>query len=440
MKPKLLSEVLRQNSPRKFAANRYNVLRDASPADSIRSDFSQRSRSMSIKRKNDSDLETQPSYSEMVSGSQNCVSEPVSQVANLDVAIATVSSLSDKLTSEISNPAIDPVLIPVLNTISEAIRGICNVQAMLHSRSVWKPVTIPSQVNSAGNAKKPRQDAGTGNFVDLGTLRAERLAQERSSQVSSEERKLERFKEQVREAEKSTLIFNLNLGSVPIMNTNTMSTRATMALSELAAKAEKKTGKIPSEDTQAALEDVLSVATGIHFFGRKTKSFQSSKDPQSGLFCTIPVKYDFKDKDDRIEAESVLRDKCKISCATPYPAILRESIRQVWDAVKVDYPDNFIRVKVDTNDMKLKVSRRPLVEKSGKKIWFDVGTTPIPLEALDVSSRTVPEGFKVRDIPRKSSRKSSVESSQMETSNSENNLVTPTLSSTPPPGSGKKSK
>jgi hypothetical protein len=164
----------------------------------------------------------------------------------------------------------------------------------------------------------------------------------------------------------------------------------------------------------------------IQFFGRKTKSFRDSKDPNSGAYCTLPVRYDFADKTSRIEAELTLREKCKIQCSTPYPTILREAIRQVWDAVKVDYPNHYIRVKVDTNQMRLKVDKRPIVENAeGKKICSTVGDVPIPNEALDTSARDVPEGFKVRDIPRLNTRKSSSDNSQvMEVSGS------------PGPGSG----
>jgi hypothetical protein len=210
-----------------------------------------------------------------------------------------------------------------------------------------------------------------------------------------------------------------------------------MALTELAAKVEKCSGKTPSDDIITTLNDVLSVAESIKFFGRKTKSFKDNKNPNSGAYCTLPVRYDFRDRASRIEAESVLRDKCKVQCSTPYPAILRESIRQVWDAVKVDYPEHFIRVKVDTSDMLLKVDRRPIVENvsGGKKIWSSVGSVAIPQEALDVLSRDVPEGFKVRNIPRLSKRNSCSMELDSSTASGSGSGSTSGSSSQPPPNS-----
>jgi hypothetical protein len=139
------------------------------------------------------------------------------------------------------------------------------------------------------------------------------------------EREKKIFKDAVKNAECSTLIFNLDMGRVPIMNTDTISKKATLALTTMAAKIEKgPQATTPSEDTVAVIDDILMCATGMELFGKKTKSYRNSKDSNSGLFCTLPVKYTFEDKDTRIEAETILREKCGIQCSTPYPMVLRE--------------------------------------------------------------------------------------------------------------------
>jgi hypothetical protein len=159
---------------------------------------------------------------------------------------------------------------------------------------------------------------------------------------------VKKFRDAVKEAEKSTLVFNLNMGKVPIMNQQTISSKATTALTEMAASSEGKFGRIPSNESVAAIDDVLSVVTGMSFYGKATKTYRNPKDKaNSGAFCTVPVKYTFKDKDTRIRAEMVLRDTCKVNCSTPYPVILRDTIRQVVNYVKNDYPDNMVRVNVD---------------------------------------------------------------------------------------------
>jgi hypothetical protein len=80
---------------------------------------------------------------------------------------------------------------------------------------------------------------------------------------------LKKFKDAVEKAESSTLIFNLNLGRVPILNTETMSNKATLALAALAAECEKppRPGNFPSEESVMAIDDILSLAKSIEFYG-----------------------------------------------------------------------------------------------------------------------------------------------------------------------------
>jgi hypothetical protein len=220
------------------------------------------------------------------------------------------------------------------------------------------------------------------------------------------------FKEAVRVAEKSTLLFNLNLGKVPLVNKDTMSTKVTKALTELAAKEEKSKSSVPSADTMASIDDLLSVVQDMQFYGKTTKSFQRLNDPLNGSYCTVPVKYVFSDKETRTYAETVLRDKCKVQCTTPYPTILRESIKQVINGVKAEYPNYFVKVNVDTGKMVLRVSMRPLVEKGSKeeKTWYTLDNpVPIPKEALDISARKVPDGFKVTHCYKNSKSRPPVE-------------------------------
>jgi hypothetical protein len=206
-----------------------------------------------------------------------------------------------------------------------------------------------------------------------------------------------KFREVVRKAECSTLIFNLNMGRIPIMNTATMSNKATLALAAMAAENEERPGSIPEEDTVATIDDVLSMATKIDFYGRKTKTYTNARDKKSGSFCTIPVLYEFSDKDSRFEAETYLRKKCGAHCSTPYPTILRECIRQAVDAVKADFPNDQVKVTVDANNFCLRAARRAPVEGNAKKNRWQYAdkTVPLPDLALDVDAKKVPDGFKL---------------------------------------------
>jgi hypothetical protein len=87
-----------------------------------------------------------------------------------------------------------------------------------------------------------------------------------------------------------------------------------------------------------------------------------------------------------------------VQCATPYPLMLRETIKQVLNQSKNANPNHFVKVNVDTNKMCLKVWKRPMLAEgdTSRKIWSMVGSEfPIPLQCLDLYARKVPDDFKV---------------------------------------------
>jgi hypothetical protein len=110
-------------------------------------------------------------------------------------------------------------------------------------------------------------------------------------------------------------------------------------------------------------------------------------------------------------------DKCGAHCSVPYPPILRECIKQVVAKVKKDYPNNQVKVVVDTKTASLRVSRRERnLDNPGKWSAFDVNV-PLPREALNVSARTVPPDSKLDKLPpspQKGKTSQTIESAEMD--------------------------
>jgi hypothetical protein len=213
--------------------------------------------------------------------------------------------------------------------------------------------------------------------------------------TSNDPPEVQKFKDAVREAEKSTLIFNLDMGRVPLLNTDTISKKATLALTAMAAKVNDPKNPHPTKDSVTAIDDVLSVTKDMVLYGSVTKSYKNAKDSASGFFCTIPVRYDFRDRETRIQAESILRTTCNVNCATPYPAILRECMKQTGGFFRGLYNTEYVRVGVEISRMALLVSYKP--EKDSAWIYHDK-LIPIPPEALNVSARKAPLGFKMSGL------------------------------------------
>jgi hypothetical protein len=76
------------------------------------------------------------------------------------------------------------------------------------------------------------------------------------------------FTKAVKDAERSILIFNLNLGSTPTMNPNTISSKVTVSLLNL-MKVKEKTST-PSQEAKDFIDDILSQVVKMEFYGSKT--------------------------------------------------------------------------------------------------------------------------------------------------------------------------
>jgi hypothetical protein len=138
-----------------------------------------------------------------------------------------------------------------------------------------------------------------------------------------------KVKQAIREAERKTLIFNLDMGNAPTMNKDTLSRKVTLALG---AKATAGEHDYDIKDAEEAIDDILS-CTKLDFLGTKTKKFSNKRnpqDPRNDTFCTIPVKFEFKDKDTRIEAEKALRKICKVSY--PKKGLPQKTLRHLGQA------------------------------------------------------------------------------------------------------------
>jgi hypothetical protein len=426
-RPILASAALKEKSPRKMSgsgflsANRYAPLasRDTSPATSVASDSDFRARSQSIKRKNTEDYPT--SYANVTSGNLDGPTgtvnpAPKMNVEKLTVDITKTKSLCDAVKTDLARVDMQPEVACMLNNLCEAISLLSDVQSEIVAANNNQ---YPAQGNSgsAGNtnfvslgaiSKKPRQDLGcqilppvsrTDEWIPARSNRQSKGTGRNAEPVEPDENidpKIQKFKETIKESERATLCFNLDMGRVPIMNKDTMNRKATLSLASMAAKLEKKTGDVPSKDAIDAIDDLLSVTTGMQLYGATTKTYRSPNDPNSGLYCTVPVRYEFESKDDRVRAEKILRDKCGVSCTTPYPVLVRECIKQIVSNLKPNFNNHAFRVNIDCQNLSFKVATKEKCNKDEVREWVPYGKgIPIPEAALDVSIRRVPENFKL---------------------------------------------
>jgi hypothetical protein len=207
-----------------------------------------------------------------------------------------------------------------------------------------------------------------------------------ASMVMSEEEaailaKKKKFVQEVKDAERSSLIFKINMGPVAIMNPETMRKKFSMDLAVRATAVDGAPEGRPTAEVAAQLDDALGMVTKMEYFGKETKKAKKKgKDAGDEDFYTIPVKLSFRDKETRDAADGRMRKLCKTGGTIPYHRTLRNVINKVIMDAKDKYKGSFIQVKVDADKFRLRVSRR----EDG--VWHNnIELIDLPEEVLDLS-------------------------------------------------------
>jgi len=396
---------LRIVSPRKMAgtsynsSNRFSALRSKSRSKS-RNRNRNRNRSRSNSVRNNEEIPTvavdssatdeNPTKTFMISLNEEYMTKCKTE-------LETIATACDAVDRGIADADATVHVKELLGGITHILRSFGKIQNALLFLAVETPTATKSYTNAAKSttnlAPPPAQNGGkkqrkgsTRNQQQVGSY-----STHESEDLREKDRKYYRFKDTIQEAEKSTLIFGLNLGRYPIMDHETMSTRATLDLAKKAAVKEKSGKDHPGEEGREVLGDALGLAKNVQFYGRQTKSYRNPKDPKnSGSYCTLPVRYDFKDRDTRIRVEKVLRERCDANCSTPYPLVVRECIKTVANATKVVYPDAGVRVNVDAHNFCLQVG----LKHPGQQKYSWIRTpVPLPTLALETELKKLPSDF-----------------------------------------------
>jgi hypothetical protein len=197
------------------------------------------------------------------------------------------------------------------------------------------------------------------------------------------------FNKAVKEAERSLLIFNLDLGQSPIMNPTTISSRVTVALLNTYAEKNELPKGSHSQDARDLVDDITSQVTRMEFFGSKTAPCKFPKEPlRNGAFFTVPVKLVFKDRRTAQTAADLLRKYLGLNSSTPYHRSLRAAINQAINRAKEHNPFHHAKVNLDMNGKTLKCFIRTDTNPPGD--WTPWGSNiRLPSEARDPGSKDI---------------------------------------------------
>jgi hypothetical protein len=256
--------------------------------------------------------------------------------------------------------------------------------------------------NNTNNSRKPLQQQPLGNTESWATAVGRNKKKEQQVRKQLEQRETAKgeqvnasaprepesaFNKAVREAERSILVFNLDMGQTPLMNTTTISAKVTLSMLNILAEKEKSQPGNPSQAARDFIDDVMSLVVRMEFFGAKTGPCKFPNDKSlNGKFFTVPVKMVFKDRRTAQTAADLLRTHMGIHSTTPYHKSLRAAINQAIAKAKEGNPGHHAKVNVDMNGKSLKCFIRPDTKPPGS--WTPLGKNiPIPVAALDPGTR-----------------------------------------------------
>jgi hypothetical protein len=222
-------------------------------------------------------------------------------IRDITVGFNGLNEILGVLLAERLFPGSSPDPVVIVNTASNAQ----DPPSAQPTEFVFPPK--PTQVN----ARKPLNQPPLGESGSWATaVRHGKQKQAKSSTMSSQwfqeeesdyrqgkktPSKEEVFVKAVKEAERSILVFNLDLGQQPSMNTATISSKVTFSLVSTLDRKEKRPS--PSQESKDFVGDILSQVVRMEFFGSKTSPCKNPADKTlNGKFYTVPVKFMFKDR------------------------------------------------------------------------------------------------------------------------------------------------
>ncbi len=208
----------------------------------------------------------------------------------------------------------------------------------------------------------------------------------------------------VREAERSVVIFNLNLGQSPLLNPTTISSKVTGALIQAAAKNVDSRHGDATTIAGEMVNDLLSQVKSMDLFGKSTRLCKDPKNPSlDGTFYTVPVKLSFNNKQVSKQVNDILRKQYKVSTSIPYHKTLKKAMTMAHDKVSQANPGKQVLISLEAAKKCLKpMVRDPptRTSRSGSANWVFTGTyIHLPLDALDPKIKDISSDFCLPTTP-----------------------------------------
>jgi hypothetical protein len=178
-------------------------------------------------------------------------------------------------------------------------------------------------------------------------------------------------------AEKTAVVFDVDLGRSPVANRAALNGAFAAGLKAATMKTAENTGDDANECIRI-VNDALSCADNLEFTGQTTTRKIDKRDPENPKtldFCTMLVKLDFPDRNTRIHFEKTLRKHCGVKATISLPFQIRRFQSLYLEALWDRYKGRVITARPDTSTM----SMVAFMKNEGNRGWSRCReTVPIP--------------------------------------------------------------
>jgi hypothetical protein len=186
--------------------------------------------------------------------------------------------------------------------------------------------------------------------------------------------------ETLHKCEKTAILYDTNLGSVPIANRQKLNHALSAGLREAAVQGAEQANMDPTEAVRVT-DDALSLVSDMAFMG------QASRPVKDKTYCSMPIRLEFEDKGARIHFERTIKAHCGVRATMSLPPIIREAQTKFYNEIKDRYKNEIVMVRVDVEKLRFVAFHK---EDRGPKWLPCLEMEPIPHDIL--SREPAPRG------------------------------------------------
>jgi hypothetical protein len=150
-------------------------------------------------------------------------------------------------------------------------------------------------------------------------------------------------------SEKESVVFNADLGPLVLSNRSVLNANFSAALKKQTEEKAIRDKRDPTENVRL-VDDALSCVENMEFLGQRSRKFINNsnlEDPRNNTFTTMPIKFEFANKDNRKNFERTLRDSCGSRVSQSFPEPIRQEMAAFRKALQDRYPEEIVMVRPD---------------------------------------------------------------------------------------------